>query len=342
MKSEASTPLPEAQPPALVTPTPWDDLRRFTAARIALGRAGCSLPTAQHLAFQLAHAQARDAVHLPLDTIGVAAALQDLGLPTLLLHSQALDRAQYLQRPDLGRRLDAASLQTMAHWQAQHLLPEVPAANRSQPATPQLRDPDQPELGRFDLALVVVDGLSALAIHQNAAPLISAILALFKADATQTWQVAPVAVVEQGRVAIGDEIGAQLRADIVVLLIGERPGLSSPDSLGLYITWAPQVGQHDAQRNCISNVRPAGLSIDAAARTLHQLLTQARLHQLTGVGLKDDVDYLALEDGVLPDGSIAAPQASERLATYGIYPLPTRGGVVSNELIDRLQDSEDL
>jgi ethanolamine ammonia-lyase small subunit len=114
-----------------------------------------------------------------------------------------------------------------------------------------------------------------------------------QADSSQTWSIAPVAVVEQGRVAIGDEVGEQLRANTVVVLIGERPGLSSPDSLGIYLTWAPKVGSTDAARNCISNIRPAGLSIDAAARTLHQLLTKARQLQLTGVDLKDDVDALA-------------------------------------------------
>ncbi len=278
MKIKSNTAVPEALTPALVTPTPWGDLRRFTDARIALGRAGCSLPTSAHLALQLAHAQARDAVHLPLDALGVSASLQGMGCDTLLLHSQAGDRAVYLQRPDLGRRLDAASLQALAHWQTQH------------------------KPGRFDLALVVVDGLSALAIHQNAAPLLAAVLGRLKTDTAQIWTLAPIAVVEQGRVAIGDEVGAQLSANTVVVLIGERPGLSSPDSLGLYITWAPQVGRTDAQRNCISNVRPAGLSVAAAARTLHQLLSAARSRQLTGVNLKDDVDQLLPGTALTPNG----------------------------------------
>jgi len=258
--------------PALITPTPWDTLKTFTDARIALGRAGVSQPTAAHLAFQLAHAQARDAVHLPLDACGIAANLQSLGLPTLMLHSQATDRATYLQRPDLGRRLNAASLQALAAWQEQN-------AGRTEPNT---QHPD--------LAFVVVDGLSALAIHQNAVELMGRMLQLLKADPAQPWTLAPLAVVEQGRVAIGDEVGAALQANTVVVLIGERPGLSSPDSMGIYITWAPQVGTTDAARNCISNVRPAGLSVDAATHTLHQLLTQARLRQLTGVGLKDEAD----------------------------------------------------
>jgi ethanolamine ammonia-lyase small subunit len=255
--------------PALITATPWEGLRNFTDARIALGRAGVSQPTAAHLAFQLAHAQARDAVHLPLDAYGMAASLANLGLPNLMLQSEAADRTTYLQRPDLGRRLDASSLETLALWQSS--------------STAQ----------NFDVAFVVVDGLSPLAIHHNALPFVSVILQRLAHDAANTWTVAPLTVVSQGRVAVGDEVGAQLRAKLVVVLIGERPGLSSPDSMGLYITWHPKVGTTDAARNCISNVRPAGLSVDAAALTLHQLLNQARAKQLTGVGLKDDLDHHA-------------------------------------------------
>jgi len=258
--------------PALVTPTPWDALKNFTDARIALGRAGVSLPTRAHLAFQLAHAQARDAVHLPFDALGIQASLQGLGLPTLQLHSQASNRTMYLQRPDLGRRLDATSLQTLAEWQQQ-----------------------QGDAAGFDLAFVLVDGLSALAIHQNAVALVALMLQRLQADTSQPWTLAPMTVVAQGRVAIGDEVAAALRADMVVVLIGERPGLSSPDSMGLYLTWAPKIGTTDAARNCISNVRPAGLSIDAAANTLYTLLSQARLKRLSGIGLKDDADH-ALTD----------------------------------------------
>ena len=285
-------------PPALVTATPWETLKNFTDARIALGRAGVSLPTNAHLAFQLAHAQARDAVHLPLDASGVAVSLENLGLTTLLLHSQATDRATYLQRPDSGRRLDALSLKTLARWRTTSH-PSGSAGNGT--GTPP-----------FDLAFVVVDGLSSLAIHQNATPLLSELLQRLQVDTTHTWSIAPVAVVEQGRVAIGDEVGAQVHANIVVVLIGERPGLSSPDSMGIYITWAPQVGKTDAERNCISNVRPAGLAVTAAAKTLHQLLTQARLKQLTGVGLKDDVDHhgvaqAGLDIRPLPSGGAQSP-----------------------------------
>ena len=280
--------------PALVTATPWEALKNFTDARIALGRAGVSLPTAAHLAFQLAHAQARDAVHLPFDALGMESTLQGLGLPTLRLHSQATNRAVYLQRPDLGRRLNASSLAVLTHW-----------SDASQPTDSTVSSLGTPP---FDLAFVVVDGLSALAIHQNATPFLSALLQRLQADGSQTWSIAPVAVVEQGRVAIGDEVGAALRANTVVALIGERPGLSSPDSMGIYLTWAPKVGTFDAARNCISNVRPAGLSINAAAATLHALLSQVRLKQLTGVGLKDDMDHQVQD---LADNS--APSARHSL-----------------------------
>jgi ethanolamine ammonia-lyase small subunit len=252
----------------------WQSLRRYTDARVALGRAGHSLPTVAHLDFQLAHAQARDAVHLPLDACGIASTLQVLGLATLVLHSAAPDRASYLQNPDLGRQLDARSRQTLADWQQNRV-----AAQQNEP---------------FDLAFVVADGLSALAIHQNAIGLLSATLGRVRADEPLAWTVAPIVIVEQGRVAIGDEIGAALQAKTVVVLIGERPGLSAPDSLGVYLTWNPKIGLNDASRNCISNIRPAGLAIDAGAARLHHLLTQARLRQLSGVGLKDESDQGAL------------------------------------------------
>ena len=254
-------------PTPLVTTAAWDSLQRFTDARIALGRAGHSQPTAAHLRFQLAHAGARDAVHLPLDADGLALSLQSLGLPTLLLHSAASDRSTYLQRPDLGRQLDDASRAALA-----------------------TRNASSPQATAFDLAFVVADGLSALAMHRNAEPLLTAVLARLRADADHAWTIAPIAVVEQGRVAIGDEIGQALQARTVVVLIGERPGLSSPDSLGIYLTWEPHVGRTDAQRNCISNVRPGGLGTDAAAVKLCQLLQRSRALQCTGIGLKDEAD----------------------------------------------------
>ena len=264
--------------PVPVTANPWLALRQFTDARIALGRAGVSQPTVPHLAFQLDHARARDAVHLALDAAQLADQLNGLGAgdyataaprpPCLTLHSAAPDRATYLQRPDLGRRLDAAS----------------------QAKLRALADTRERGLTRpYDIALVVVDGLSALAIAQNAAPFLNALLPRL---AAQHGSVAPICITLQGRVAIGDEIGELLGAKLVVVLIGERPGLSSPDSMGLYMTWMPQVGLTDANRNCISNVRPAGLGLDDAAHKLLGLLAQAQQRQLSGVELKDEAERM--------------------------------------------------
>lgn len=256
-----------------VIPNPWQALRQFTAARIALGRTGVSLPTAAQLDFQLAHAQARDAVHLALDAEKLAQELNDL-LPTqdtacITLSSAAENRDIYLQRPDLGRKLAPASRQTL---EALRSLPK---------ASPAMDVSQRPH----DLAFVIADGLSALAIEQNAAPFLRALMRRLAAD---NWTCAPLTIVRQGRVAIGDEIGELLGAKLVLVLIGERPGLSSPDSMGLYLTWGPRVGLTDEARNCISNVRPAGLVYDEAAFKLHYLLSEARKRSLSGVGLKDE------------------------------------------------------
>jgi ethanolamine ammonia-lyase small subunit len=240
-----------------VTPNPWRSLRTHTPARIGLGRAGISVPTAVQLDFQLAHAQARDAVLRPFDAAGVAAAIEAQGLPVLRLHSAAADRATYLKRPDLGRRLDAASQQRLD-------------------ALPPTDPPD--------LALVVADGLSPLAIERHAAPFTG----LLRATLGPTWRWAPVTVVEQARVAVGDPIGHALGARLVVVLVGERPGLSSPDSMGLYVTWAPRPGRTDAERNCISNVRPEGQPLPEATARLAWLLNEARQRHVTGVDLKDE------------------------------------------------------
>lgn len=240
-----------------VTENPWRSLRRFTAARIALGRSGVSQPTASQLEFQLAHARARDAVHLALDHQALADRLSEAcALPCIALHSAAESRHVYLQRPDLGRKLDDASRAALAGTHAP-----------------------------CDLAIVIADGLSALAIGQNAPPFLRALMARLAAE---RWSVAPLAIVRQGRVAVGDEIAHLLNARAVVVLIGERPGLSSPDSMGLYLTWSPRPGLTDASRNCISNVRPAGLTCEAAAFKLHYLLAESRRRQLSGVALKDE------------------------------------------------------
>lgn len=264
--------MTEPKSPAIANP--WAALRRFTDARIALGRAGVSLPTAAHLAFQLAHAKARDAVHLALDGPQLAqtldAVMEDQNTPCLTLHSAATDRTTYLQRPDLGRRLDAASRELLTTLKT--------------PAAP-------PSARPYDLALMVVDGLSAFAVEQNAAPFLSI---LRRRIGAENWSIAPICIVQQGRVAVGDEVAELLGAKAVVVLIGERPGLSSPDSMGLYLTWMPRVGLLDVSRNCISNVRPAGLRYEEAAYKLHHLLSESRRRQLSGVDLKD-------ETGAAPD-----------------------------------------
>ena len=275
-----------------VIPNPWNALRQFTDARIALGRAGVSVPTQAHLAFQLAHANARDAVHHALDAERLArsldAALTHVPSPCLTLHSAAEDRMRYLQRPDFGRRLSAASRDHLATLnRPQNATPRSGSGNDSTSASASAA-----ELRPYDLALVVVDGLSALAIEKNALPFVNALWSRLSSD---RWSLAPVSVVQHGRVAIGDEVGQMLGAKAVVVLIGERPGLSSPDSMGLYMTWMPQVGLTDASRNCISNVRPAGVQYEEAAYKLHYLLAQSRLRQLSGVGLKDETGGAALQ-----------------------------------------------
>jgi ethanolamine ammonia-lyase small subunit len=245
---------------------PWLELRRLSPARIALGRTGTSLPTSAQLDFQFAHAQARDAVHLPFDHAGLSAQLSERGRESLLLHSAALDRNSYLQRPDLGRKLSDDSAQSLRDYLAAHP-------------------------GGVDLVIVVADGLSALAVHRHTLPFITRLEEQMSGDG---WSIAPVVLVEQGRVAIGDEIGQLLGAKMVVMLIGERPGLSSPDSLGLYFTYNPKVGLTDAYRNCISNVRLEGLSYGMAAHRLLYLMREACRRQLSGVNLKDEAQVQTL------------------------------------------------
>jgi ethanolamine ammonia-lyase small subunit len=248
----------ELAAPPLGAPDPWHPLRALTPARIALGRAGASLPTRAHLDFQLAHARARDAVHDGLDVARLRQALSAAGLDSVAVRSAAPDRATYLQRPDLGRRLDPAAREVLA------------AA--AQP-------------GGVEAALVVADGLSARAAQAHAAPVLAA-LAPRLLDAG--WRLAPVAIAEQGRVALGDEIGAALGARLVLVLLGERPGLSAPDSLGAYLTWDPRPGRTDAERNCVSNIRPEGLVPALAAEKLAYLMLEAARRRLSGVALKDD------------------------------------------------------
>ncbi len=238
----------------------WQGLRRYTNARIALGRAGDSLPTAAQLAFQYDHARARDAVHLPFDAAGVAAAAAATDLPVLIVHSAAPDRSTYLKRPDLGRRLSEPSRAALP--------PHAPA------------DGDA-----YDAVLVIADGLSALAVHRHAVPLATRVAGALQGLG---WRLAPIVVVHQGRVAIADEIGSLLRARQAAILIGERPGLSVADSLGVYLTYDPRPGRTDAERNCISNIHARGQSYDAAAQTLIYLMSEARRLKLSGVALKDE------------------------------------------------------
>jgi len=232
-------------------------LRDFTPARVDLGRAGHSLPTRALLDFQLAHAKARDAVHLPLDVRSLAIEIQQKEMPFVTLASAAPDRTTYLHRPDLGRKLNAESRQRLASLASD-----------------------------YDVVFVISDGLSALAVHRHAVPLLTHVLPRLD------WRIAPVAVVEQGRVAIGDDIGQLLGAKLSVVLIGERPGLSSPDSLGIYLTWQPRPGCTDAERNCISNIRPEGLSYELAAHKLLFLMNESRRLKLSGVNLRDDTRQL--------------------------------------------------
>jgi ethanolamine ammonia-lyase small subunit len=243
---------------------PLARLRRFTPARIGLGRAGPALPTREVLAFGLAHARARDAVHAALDVPRLLGDLAAAGAPggpagsggpaPVVVRSAAADRATYLVRPDLGRRLAPGEAGRLS--------------------------------GHAEVAVVIADGLSAVAAQRHATPLLAAL----RARAPARWAEAPVVLALQARVALGDEVGAQMGARLVAVLVGERPGLTSPDSLGVYLTFDPRPGRTDAERNCVSNVRPDGLSYDEAARRVAWLAEAALARGLTGVGLKDESD----------------------------------------------------
>jgi ethanolamine ammonia-lyase small subunit len=210
-------------------------------ARISLGRVGHSLPTRELLAFQLAHAKARDAVWNELDCTFLAR------YHTLNVHSRARDRVEYLRRPDLGRRIS---------------------------------QPDLLQSGDYDAVLILADGLSATAVHRHAGPVLDALLPLLEG-----WKLTPIVVALQARVAISDEIGELLGAKMSLILIGERPGLSSPDSLGAYLTWSPRVGRNDSERNCVSNIREEGLKPGLAAQRIAMLMKAARGREISGVRL---------------------------------------------------------
>jgi ethanolamine ammonia-lyase small subunit len=235
------------------------DLRALTPARLALGRAGASLPTRSLLDFTLDHARARDAVHAPFDAEAIAAEIARLGLGALHVQSQATSRRDYLSRPDLGRRLDLASVARLA---------EAAGAGA-------------------DVLAVIGDGLSSKAVHAHAIAVLARLVPRFEAAGIT---LGPVVVASGARVALGDEIGASLDARMVVLLIGERPGLSAPDSLGAYVTFAPRIGRTDAERNCVSNIHRAGLSHDEAAAKIAWLTREGLARRITGVALKDESD----------------------------------------------------
>jgi ethanolamine ammonia-lyase small subunit len=234
----------------LVERDAWAVLRTLTPARVALGRVGAAVPTRAHLDFQLAHARARDAVHARLD---IPEFVTRLPRPSIVVRSAAADHAEYLRRPDRGRELDTASAGALTKTEG------------------------------LVAAVVIAAGLSALAVDRHAPALVAQLVPALRDDG---WTIAPVVIAEHARVAIGDDIGARLSATAVVVLIGERPGLSAPDSLGAYFTYAPRVGRTDADRNCVSNIRPEGLAIDQAVAQLRWLFAESRRRQRSGVAIK--------------------------------------------------------
>ncbi len=239
-----------------VNPSPWNDWRKATPARVALGRTGAGMPTDEVLRFGWAHAMARDAIHAALDVEALALSLNAQGWETMQVRSRATDRTIYLRRPDLGRQLDVDDAIRM----------------RSLAGPPK------------DICIVVGDGLSSLAVGRHAVPL----LAAFRQQLPQGLSLTPIVIASQARVALADEIAEDLSARLSIMLIGERPGLSSPDSLGVYITHAPRRGRHDAERNCVSNIRPEGLGYAAAAFKLSWLVRESLRRGLTGIALKDE------------------------------------------------------
>jgi len=244
-------------PDTATTAPLWQRLRQLTAARIGLPRSGASLATEALLDFRLSHARARDAVHAALDVDALRADLLPLGLPVLQCRSEAVERQRYLLRPDLGRRLDGDSRDRLLSCGQRGL----------------------------DLCITVADGLSATAGQQHATDLLNLLVPLLR---EQGWLLAPLVLLEQGRVAAGDDIGEALDVKCMVMLVGERPGLSSPDSLGAYMTWMPKVGRTDAERNCVSNIRPQGYPPAEAAHKIAYLADRMRTEGCSGVRLKDE------------------------------------------------------
>ena len=239
-------------------PDAWQFLQNYTPARIARGRTWHSIPTSELLKFQADHAQARDAVYSELDIVALNNSVtQAFDLQILNLKSEVKNRPQYLQRPDLGRTLSEASRK------------ELMSINISE----------------SDICFVIADGLSAEAINQNALLILENLIPKLTSI---NWKIAPICIIEQGRVAIADEIGFLLKSDIVIVLIGERPGLTSPNSMGAYITFRPHVGMTDESRNCVSNIRPEGMHFQMASDKILYLLTEMKSKKLSGVNLKDE------------------------------------------------------
>jgi ethanolamine ammonia-lyase small subunit len=242
---------------------PLSQLKEFTTARIGIGRTGISIPLKQSLAFKLAHAHARDAVYSELDIDKLSADLKQFELPVLLLHSRAAYREQYLQRPDLGRQLDESSVELL----------------------------NDHSNNAVDIVIIIADGLSATAVNHNAIGLLKILIPQLQSAGLK---YAPVCLAKQGRVAIADDIGMHLKAKLSLILIGERPGLSSADSMGAYITFGPRPGLTDESRNCISNIRPGGLAFKPASKKIFYLIQESFKRKLSGVELKDNA-------GLLPD-----------------------------------------
>jgi ethanolamine ammonia-lyase small subunit len=227
-------------------------LRDFTMARVGLGRAGEALPTRELLDLRASRAAAGDAVHEALDVTSVIQHCVSRGWEWAAVHSRARDRAEYLRRPDWGRVVDEGSRGALGP-------------------------------GPYDATIIIADGLSARAVHRHAVVVLEGLIPKLREAA---WSIAPLTIVEQARVAIGDDIAMLQQARLSVMLIGERPGLSAPDSLGAYLTWSPEHGKTDAERNCISNIRPEGLAYEVAVHQLFALMTASRQRQISGVRLK--------------------------------------------------------